>query len=568
MQKDKYITFGQSALLAVIGIGLVIQSIFRFIDQHLRFAHLTPIDPFGVSSGLILTITGLTLIYLVPYLYQRRKVAYIASIALTATAGCVMILEHRKALILLFLLAFFIGWLLLSYRIYKVKSDPVSLRLGIRMALLVAIIGYAYGCIGILVLGPVAFHQHFSFIQATTLAFQVLFTLRDIMPPTAQAELLINSLNVIGVFVFVLIGASLFKPVRFALSYSANDRERVKKILTKSSISSEDYFKLWPHDKHYYFSQSNNSFLAYKTAGHTAIILGDPSGKKSEFKHLVNDFFNFVRSNGWRVAIINATPLSEPIYKPVGLNQLFIGNEAIVDVDDFITHTLRSKHFRYAFNKAKKEGLTTEYWHTINDQQMNSLKHVSDAWLSRRGRKEYTFFMGYFDATYLRNGTVIVLKQHDKVIAYINCIPTFLDREASIDHLRFIPGAPSVSMHFLLAQLLVHLQAEGKTSLNIGLAPLSGIENQPNQSRVAGNILRIIKKVANRLYSFKGVEQFKGKSSPVWHPRYIYYTGTVASLTTLAADLDHASRFIIKERPKVLVIIIVFVLVLIIIQFL
>ena len=164
------------------------------------------------------------------------------------------------------------------------------------------------------------------------------------------------------------------------------------------------------------------------------------------------------------------------------------------------------------------------------------------------------------------------LKNHaDKnyyVIAYINCIPTFLDREASIDHLRFIPGAPSVSMHFLLAQLMVHLQTAGKTSLNIGLAPLSGIESQPNQSRVAGNILRIIKKVANRLYSFKGVEQFKGKSSPVWHPRYIYYTGTVASLTTLAADLDHASRFIIKERPKVLVMIIVFVLVLIIIQFL
>jgi phosphatidylglycerol lysyltransferase len=568
MQKNKYIVLAQSGLLAVIGLGLVIQSIFRFIDQHVHFAHLQPIDPFGVSSGIILTITGLTLIYLIPYLYQRRKVAYIVTLALTATAFFAMILEHRKALLLHLILVAFMGWMLLSHRLYRVKSDLVSLRVGIRIALLVAGLGFAYGCIGILLLGPAAFHQHFTFIEAATLSFQVLFTLRDVTPPTIQAEFLINSLNIIGGLVFVLMVTSLFRPVRFVLVSHNNDRVRVKKILTESSISSEDYFKLWPNDKHYYFSPSHNSFLAYKTAGRTAIVLGDPSGKKNEFKQLVTEFFDFVSSNGWRVAIINATPLSESVYKNIGLNKLFIGNEAVVDIHDFTTHTLRSKHFRHAYNKAKSEGLTTEYWHDISDEQMNSLKRVSDAWLSRRGRKEYTFFMGYFDATYLRSGTVMVLKQHDKVIAYINCIPTFLDQEVSIDHLRFMPGAPSVSMHFLLAQLIKHLSAAGKTSLNIGLAPLSGIENQPDQSRAAGNILKIIKKVANRLYSFKGVEQFKGKSSPVWHPRYLYYMGTLASLTTLAGDLDRASRFIIQERPRVIGLIALYVLALILIQFL
>lgn len=568
MQKNKYIVIAQTALLAIIGIGLVIQSIFRFIDQHLHFAHLQPIDPFGVSSGLVLTITGLMLVYLIPYLYRRRKVAYISTLALAVIAFLTMILEHRKAFTLLLLLTIFIGWMLLSHRLYRIKSDLVSLRVGIRIAFLVAGLGFAYGCISIFLLGTAAFHQHFTFIEAATLSFQVLFTLQNITPPTIQAELLINSLNLIGVLIFILIGTSLFKPVRFALASNSNDRARVKKILAKSSISSEDYFKLWPNDKHYYFSPSYSSFISYKTAGHTAIILGDPSGKKSEFKQLVDEFFHFVSSNGWRVAVINATTLSEAIYKNIGLNKLFVGNEAIVDISDFTTYTLRSKHFRYAYNRAKKDSLTTEYWHDISDDQMRKLKHVSDAWLSRRGRKEYTFFMGYFDATYLRSGTVMVLKQHDKVIAYINCIPTFLEHEASLDHLRFMPGAPSVSMHFLLAQLIKYLHASGKTSLNIGLAPLSGIENQPNQSRAARNILRIMKKVGNRLYSFKGVEQFKGKSSPVWHPRYIYYMGTLASLTTLAGDLDHASRYIIKERPRLIGLIVLFVLVLTIIQFL
>ena len=568
MQKTKYIVTAQSALIAVIGLGLVIQSIFRFIDQHLRFAHLNVIDPFGVSSGLILTIIGLTLTYLTPYIYQRRKVAYIASLGLAITGLCVMILEHRRAILLLLLLAIFIVWMLCSYHLYKVKSDLVSLRAGVRIALVVAAIGFIYGWIGILLLGSVGFHHHFSLGEAATVTFQVLFTLQDVVAPTLQGELLINSLNIIGMLVFILIATSLFKPVRFALAPRKSDRARVMQILTASSISSEDYFKLWPNDKHYYFSSSRDSFLAYKTAGRTAIILGDPSGKKSEFKQLVDDFFEFVRLNGWQIAIINATPRSNSVYKNHHLHKLFIGNEAIIDIGDFMSHTLRSKHFRYAYNRAKKEKLVVELWDAITDQQMKSLKRVSDAWLSQRGRKEYTFIMGYFDPAYLRTGTVMVLKQHDQVIAYINCIPSFLEHQASLDHLRFIPGSPSVSMHFLLAQLITYLHASGKSSLNIGLAPLSGIEDQTDQSLLASSMLKILKKIGNQLYSFKGVEQFKSKSSPVWHPRYLYYGGTLASLTILTRDLDRASRFIIKDRPRIIGLLLFFLLGLLIIQFL
>ena len=568
MQKNKYIVVIQSTLLALIGLGLVVQSILRFIDQHFRFVHLRQVDPFGVSAGLILTVIGLVIIYLVPYLYQRRKIAHIMAIVLMLAACVMIILEHRKALILLWLLIVFLGWMLLSYRLYRIKSDLVSLRIGVRIALLVAGSGFAYGCIGILLLGPAAFHHHFTVIEAATLCVQVLFTFRDVSLPTNEAELLINSLNVIGGVVFILTVTSLFKPVRFAFVTSNQDRDQVKKVLDQSSVSSEDYFKLWPRDKHYYFSPSRSSFLAYKTAGHSAIILGDPSGKKSEFTQLVKDFSHFVSLNGWQVAVVNATDLSAKVYKNIGLNKLFIGNEAVIDIKDFVEHTSRSKHFRYANNKAANEGLSVEHWVTISDEQMHSLKQVSDEWLSRRGRKEYTFFMGYFDQTYMRNGTVMVLKQHNQVIAYINCIPTFLEYEASIDHLRFSPSAPPVSMHFLLAELTKYLHLSGKRTLNIGLAPLSGIETQPNQSRVAGSILKLVKKIGNRLYSFKGVEQFKGKSSPQWYPRYIYYTGTLASLATLTRDIDRASRFSRNDRSKIIGIFVLVVIVLIIIQFL
>jgi phosphatidylglycerol lysyltransferase len=569
MTRNNRIVTLQSSLLAIVGIGLIIQPIVELVTRHFSRVSVASVNPFGIPPSVALTMVGILLLYLTPYLYKRRKVAYAMSIALTTVAFFIVILRRHTSTITPILLVGFVGWMVTSYRLYKVKSDLVSLVFGIRLAVLIAAIGWVYGLVGFLLLGPVGFHQSFGLQEAATLSVSTLFTLHNSDAPTAQAELFIHSLDVLGTLIFILLVTSLFKPVRFALSSSRIDKKRAHEILEATSRSSEDYFKLWPDDKRYYFSSSRNSFLAYKTTGRTAIVLGDPCGQSEEFADLIRDFHAFVTSNGWLVAAINGTHISEELYRQKGLSELFIGNEAIIMVADFIRHTSRSKHFRYVYNKAIRDGLTVEHWQTIDEQQMAVLRHISNEWLSQGGRKEYTFFMGYFDADYLRAGSVMVVKQHDTVVGYVNLVPSFVEKEASIDHLRSTPVASSVSMHYLLAQVIDMLHKAGKTSLNIGLAPLSGIELEADQPRLTGGLLRLIKKFGERLYSFQGVEQFKGKSDPVWYPRYLYYTGGVASLATIARDLDQSSRLFGERtrRWKIIGTIATFVAIVILVQF-
>ncbi len=571
MFTDKRIINIQSILLALVGLGFTLQPIIRFIDRHLRHAHIAELNFLGIVPGLALIIIGFILLYLAPQLRKRRQVAYFLSLGLLVVAFILMLVQRHISAASELIIIITWSWLALSRQFYTVRSDLVSLASGIRTAALVAFGGYLYGVLGFLFLAGRGFHESLTLSQAVILSFRTIFTFQSVNTFSYQGEFFVHSLDAISALIAILVIISLFRPVKFALGARRDDKKRALAILEKDSMSSEDYFKLWPDDKHYFFSKSGQSFLAYKTTGRTAIILGDPSGKVGEYSQLVADFNRFVTLNGWNVAIIGSTSISRTIFQDEGLNELFIGNEAVIPISNFVNQTLRSKHFRYVYNRAKKEGLSVEHWETISDSQMVALKHISDKWLSHGGRKEYTFFMGYFDPSYIRAGGVMVLKREDEAIAYISILPSFLDNEMSIDHFRSIPGASSIGMHFLLAELITRLHALNKTSLNIGFAPLSGIELQDNQPILEGRLLALVKKFGNRYYSFKGIEQFKGKSDPIWHPRYLYYSGgRVAALATTVRDIERASRRGVEryKKTKLVIAVIGVIAVLALIQFL
>jgi phosphatidylglycerol lysyltransferase len=158
--------------------------------------------------------------------------------------------------------------------------------------------------------------------------------------------------------------------------------------------------------------------------------------------------------------------------------------------------------------------------------------------------------MGYFDPAYLRSGSVMVLKQHGNVVAYISILKSFVDTAASIDQLRALPDAPSTAMHFLLGRTIEFLYSRGKMTLNIGLAPLSGINKQDGQPAFTNELLKIVRKLGSRYYSFQGVEQFKNKSQPAWHPRYLYYTGGVMVLPGIVWDIEQAAGLFIERRQR------------------
>lgn len=509
------------------------------------------------TVGILFTplpLIGILLIYLAMSVYRRRQAALYSSLVIVVVAlGYLVACSHRLLfapllLILELLMVLYVVVGLLFRDRFTVKSNRSS---GVSVAKTVAIVilaGLAYGTIGLLTLGSHFFNHTFTIIDALVTSLQTIVTLGDaIDEPTRVATVFVNSLIGVGVVVVLIIVQAFFRPLRAVSSAIRSDRSQARHILEQSSVSSEDFFKLWPEDKHYFFSTTRRSFVCYKHKGRTAIILGDPSGDLGEFQELVLAFCDFANQNGWSVAAINATDYGKQYYVSSGLADLFVGNEAIVEVDSFVATTSTNKHFRYVANKAKRDGLTIDDWGHPSDEQIKILRRISDEWLERGGRREYTFFMGYFDAKYIQQCRIFALYQHDLAVAYINVLPSFSPTRASIDHLRSRSSVSSAGMHFLLESIIAQLDREHVETLNIGFAPLSGLTRTPDDKRVSVKaLLGLIKRIGNRYYSFKGIEQFKGKFQPEWQSRSLLYTGGITELPRIIGDIERATNL---SRP-------------------
>lgn len=540
-----------AATLALIGLALVFGPLFHLVSLGPVHANIFVFHRVIHAVNVVsLPIVGVILIYISIYIFQRRRSAAILSVALgfLLLAYLLILYPHGKITpFVVLLIVVYMVIMAITHRQFTIRNNLEGIAPYVRRIFAIALIGFIYGVIGFYFFAHIFFWSKFSLWTSIELTMDSLTGFSGtIAEPTRLGELFIDSLGGIGIVIYILLLDSLFRPLRFrALSHQHEIMARAEMVIQQKSRSSEDFFKLWPNDKRYYFSADDQTFIAYKQSGRTVIILGDPTGNHHNASRIIGQFLKYCRSLGWSVAVINATAEGQKLYEAHGLSSLFIGNEGVIDIAKFMESTKGSKHFRYVTNKAARDRLEVEEWDALTPERWAKLRNISHDWLSRGGRREYGFFMGYFDHKYLEQCRVFVLLQNNHPVAYINLIPTFYKGHASIDHLRYKASTSPVGMHFLMMKIIEGLHTEKTKSLNIGLAPLSGI-TKGEAELLPRAALRIIRLLGASYYSFEGLEQFKSKFKPSWEPRAILYGGTPASLIRVARDIEHASAYSLR----------------------
>ena len=89
-----------------------------------------------------------------------------------------------------------------------------------------------------------------------------------------------------------------------------------------------------------------------------------------------------------------------------------------------------------------------------------------------------------------------------------------------------IDEAPNGVMDYLFIKLMEYGKVEGYKKFNMGMAPLSGIENKNTGLNNLWNKASIfIYKYGSHFYNFEGLRKFKNKFGPVWEPKYIAFYG-------------------------------------------
>lgn len=542
-------------LIRVAGLVALLSIPFKHLPRHLE--GVVPVQ-LGTTPHVISFVLGLALLYIASQVSLRKMTAwYVASTSLGLLAVAELFHFHDGLMAGIYMLV--LASLLLHRQQYVVRSDVQSLRRGLVVAatMLAAVIvfsGVVFGVIDGRSYGArLTTAQTFSVTTREMLNMDPPGNLPDGVRLRHHDRLLIGLLRLSVVSAGVIVIWSLFRPLRLRLGAPQRHRVVAERILRQYGNGSEEFFKLWPADKHYFFY--GDSFVAYKPVRGVALVIDGASGQPELLDQLRQHFCDFARRNGWSVVLIHGDAAESDAWRPMLGERLFIGSEAVVDVASFATATFRNKHFRYIANKAAKDGLQFELWQPpLDPDQLGQLRHISDAWLSHGGRREYSFIMGYFDDSYLRGCQVAVLVRNGRAAAYANLIPQYARQDnqgqgaekpaawASIDHMRFVPGMSNVAMHFLLRETIMQCHEAGVRHFNLGLVPLSKLDEQLGKNATE-RILSALKTLSKRYYSSDGLEQFKGKFAPHWQARYIAYQAPPTRLLSIGLALNNATAY-------------------------
>jgi phosphatidylglycerol lysyltransferase len=325
---------------------------------------------------------------------------------------------------------------------------------------------------------------------------------------------------------------------------STEELDRAAAILAAEKNSQANVALLG--DKPLLFSPSGRAFLMYGVEGRSWIAMGDPIGADDEKQELIWQFREMCDLHtGWPV-FYEVQRQNLHFYLDLGLTLLKIGEEARVPLESFSLEGRSRKWMRYTLRRLEADGCSFEI--VPSAPIIDDLRVISDSWLAEKKTREKGFSLGFFSEQYLRRCDVAVVRNAGQIVAFAN-LWNGAGEELSVDLMRHLPSAPAGVMDYMFINLILWGQQQGYRWFNLGMAPLSGLEN-----RTLGTLWSRVGSLAYRFgenfYNFQGLRQYKEKFDPEWEPMYLASPGGLALpriLTNLAALISGGLRGVISK---------------------
>ncbi len=530
--------------LVTLGSGLI--NLGSLIGPGLpeRIAMLERIFPleFLHLSRFVILLIGFALVISAVNIYKQKKMA----LQIVTLLSCLSVvfhltkgLDYEEALLSILLLAL----LFFTRKSFTVKTGAPDLRSGITRFFIAVFVAFGYGVAGFWFLDSREFGINFKIGDSIhkTLLFLSLLGDPELIPKTWYAHWFLDSLYCMTIIAIGYSIFALFRPAIYRFRTLPHERALATDIMRKYGRSSLDYFKLWP-DKSYFFTPSQRCFLSYRVGGNFAVVLADPVGPEEEIEETISNFMSFCKENDWGIAFHQVLPDFLHVYTRLGFRKLKLGEDAVVDLAQFKIEGSEGKEFRHIVNKIEKLGIrVVRYEPPIPEEIISHLKKVSDEWLKIPGRRERGFTLGMFEPNYIRSTPIVAaVDSEEKILAFVNIVPSYSSGEATIDLMRRRTEAPNGIMDYLFVKLFLSSKEKGYKRFNLGMAPMSGFQENEEASTEEKAIHYFFQHL-NFLFSFTGLRQYKAKFASFWEPRYTVYRNPL-DLPRLAIAIGRVSE--------------------------
>ncbi|MGA9211859.1 phosphatidylglycerol lysyltransferase domain-containing protein [Kaistella sp.] len=525
----------------ILGLVNIISVITPPLADRLKIGKIYLSEDTMHISKILTLIAGILLVVTSAYLFRGLKRGWYFALFLAIISffgNLFKALDYEESIVALII----IFMLIVSRKEYVLKTNKKYLKLGFSwfLGLFAAVILFNF--LSFYFIDKRHFGVDFTWEESLyyTLNSFLLFQNNGLIPRTGFAKDFEFINYFFGIISWLLLIFSVFNVRRLINDEeSFSDFEEAQNLVKMYGTSSLDFFKIGK-EKQLYFSDEVEGFVSYRIANQFAFVLEEPVCGEEHKEKMIEEFEDFCRENGLKSVYYRIDEQSLFLFKPLKKQQLFIGQEAIMNTETFKLEGKDRKSLRNGLNTLVKKGYTSEIiLQPQNEEILNEIQSISDEWLKEFNKEEMVFSQGMFDRSEIKKQDLIVIKNEiGKIEAFLNIIPDFAPEECTYDLIRKTVNAPNGSMDAMIVKLVEYAKAKKILYINLGLTPLAGIKQPDNTAE------EILKFVYNRIGSFKqyqSLRDFKEKYADQWENKYLIY-GNDFDLLQIPAALNKITK--------------------------
>ncbi|MFE1552356.1 phosphatidylglycerol lysyltransferase domain-containing protein [Streptomyces sp. NPDC058718] len=512
--------------------------------------------PYMLTAGFA---SGVFTLFLAITMRRRKRAAWILNLVLGGLFlllfAVVMVFpeirQHAQNWISLALTAAFVLALLLGRREFYAKGD----RSNPWLAAVVAVGGLLVTSLlaAVLVTVTNTSTAHSTFLERWRYGVMRLITLASddsrfagITTP-GWVDVTINVLSTLLLFA-VLFAA--FRSRRATDPLTEEDEERLRILLDKQGDrDSLGYFAL-RREKSVVWSPSEKAAIAYRVVGGVSLASGDPIGDPEAWPGAIEPWLAEAREHGWIPAVMGASEEAGVIYARHGLDALELGDEAIVETDEFTLDGRAMRTVRQAFNRVKRAGYEVRIrrHEDIPADEMDGLLRKADDW--RDGATERGFSMALGRLGDPRDGRCVMLECTDgqgELRAVLSFVP-WGPKGLSLDLMRRDRDSENGLMEFMVIELLQRAKEIGITQVSLNFAMFRSVFERGSKLG-AGPVLRMWRSLLSffsRWWQIESLYRANAKYRPIWEPRFMLFEKS-ADLLRIGLAAGRAEGFL--EAP-------------------
>ncbi|MGW1121626.1 phosphatidylglycerol lysyltransferase domain-containing protein [Streptomyces tanashiensis] len=358
------------------------------------------------------------------------------------------------------------------------------------------------------------------------------------------------TINVLSTLLLFAVLFAAFRSRRAVDPLTEEDEERLRVLLDKQGErDSLGYFAL-RREKSVVWSPSEKAAIAYRVVGGVSLASGDPIGDPEAWPGAIEPWLAEAREHGWIPAVMGASEEAGVIYARHGLDALELGDEAIVETDEFTLDGRAMRTVRQAFNRVKRAGYEVRIrrHEDIPADEMAELLRKADDW--RDGATERGFSMALGRLGDPRDGRCVMLECTDEqgaLRAVLSFVP-WGPKGLSLDLMRRDRDSENGLMEFMVIELLQRAKEIGITQVSLNFAMFRSVFERGSKLG-AGPVLRMWRSLLSffsRWWQIESLYRANAKYRPIWEPRFMLFEKS-ADLLRIGLAAGRAEGFL--EAP-------------------